>query len=325
MAPFGRRTAGFGGRLVSLVVVLFLVSLVSFVLIDLLPGDPSTSLVPPGSRPEVVQQARHDLGLDRGPVVRYLRWADRAVHGDLGTAFSNAEPVSDVLRRAFIVSFELMIVTQVFALIVGTVVGTCAARRPGGVFDRVAQAVTAAVMAIPGFAVALVLLLVFAVHLHWFHATGFVHLTDDAFGNLRSLVMPAVALGLPVAGLYARILRAEMVATFASDHVLLSRGLGIPERRLTVNHVLRQSSFSLLALFGIETGVLLGSAVLVENIFALPGLGRLMIASITQREYLVVQGAVLVIGTVFVFANFFIDLASSWLDPRIRFESGGPA
>lgn len=325
MAPFGRRTAGFGTRLLSLVTVLFLVSLVSFVLIDLLPGDPSTSLVPPGSSREVVQQSRRDLGLDRGPVVRYTRWASRAVHGDLGTTFTTAEPVSDALRRAFIVSFELMIVTQVFALTVGTVVGTCAAHRRGGRFDRVAQAATAAVMAIPGFAVALVLLLVFAVHLHWFHATGFVHLTDDPFGNLRSLVMPAVALGLPVAARYARILRTEMVATFASEHVLLSRGLGIPERRIVVNHVLRQSSLSLVSLFGIETGVLLGSAVLVENIFALPGLGRLMIASITQREYLVVQGAVLVIGTVFVFANFAIDVARSWLDPRIRVESRGLA
>lgn len=307
-------------RFVSLAAVLFLVSLTSFMLIELLPGDPSTALVPPGTSAEVTKRVRQELGLDQGPAARYVHWVGRVAHGDLGRTFNNGEPVARVLVRALTVTIELMVLTQLFALVLGVVVGAVTAHRAGGRLDRVVQAATFAVLAVPQFAVALVLLLVFAVHLHWFPAVGFVHLSDDPVGNLRSLVLPTITLGLPVAAIYARMVRTEMVATLTADHIVLARGLGIPERRIVLNHALRQSLSSLLAVFAIETGRLLGGALIVETIFALPGMGRLLITSVGKREYLLVQGGVLVVGAGFVIANFAVDIARSRLDPRIRFD-----
>ena len=306
------------GRLASLGAVLFLVSLMSFLLVDLLPGDPSTTLLPPGTSPETASLVRRQMGLDLGRVPRYVHWVGGALRGDLGVTYGNGESVGRLLGRAFAVTIELMIVTQISALTLAVTVALLAARNAGGVFDRVVRTAISGALALPQFAVALVLILVFAVHLHWFPAVGFVHFTDDPIANLRSLVLPTIALGLPAAATYVRVLRAELVVTLASDHVMLARGLGLPERRIMVNHALRQSLSGLLAVVGLQTGMLLGGSFLIENIFALPGVGRLLLMSVGTREYFVVQGGVLVVGVGFVVVNALIDALRSRLDPRIR-------
>ena len=310
----GRMARLFG----SAMAVLVLVSVASFWLTNLLPGDPATSLLPPGSPPEATAQLRAELRLDDPVPARFIHWAARVAQGDLGTSYRTGEPVIDVLRRALLVTGELVVLVQLFALALGVAVGVASARYAGGWFDRLAQAAAFGAMAVPGFVVALVFLLVFAVRLHWFPAVGFVHLTDDPIENLRSMVMPTVTLGLSLAARYARLVRAEMIATLQGNHILLARAMGIPERRIHVRHALRQSSFSLLTVFGLECGLLLGGAVVVERVFAVPGLGMLIVESVSRREYLIIQGAVLLVGTVFVVAGLATDVAHSLLDPRIR-------
>ena len=307
----------FAGRIGAVAAVLYLVSLISFVLIDLLPGDPTTTLLPPGTSPEAAQRVRHEMGLDLGIVTRYVRWVGHAVRGDLGTTFASGEHVSSLLTRAFTVTAELVLTSQLLALIVGLTLAVVATRRAGGMIDRTVQAATFAVVALPVFAVALVLLLVFAVHLHWFPAVGYVHVSDSPIGNLRSIVLPTLTISLQPTATYARVVRAELVLASASDHAMLARGLGLPERRI-VGHALRQSLSGSLAVIGIQIAGALGGAVLVENIFALPGVGRLLLESIGRREYFVVQGAVLVIGAAFVVFNQSIDALRTWLDPRQR-------
>ena len=307
-----------GRRAGSAAAVLVLVSIASFWLTNLLPGDPTTSLLPPGSPAQATAVLRHELRLDDPMPVRYVHWVSRMARGDLGVSYRTGEPVADVLRRGLLVTGELVILVQMFALALGVTVGTLSARYAGRWFDRITQTVVFGALAVPPFAVGLVLLLVFAVRLHWFPAIGFVHLTDDPVRNLRSMVMPTFTLGLPVSAQYARLVRAEMVAILQGNHIMLARAMGLPERRIHVRHALRQSSFSLLTIFGLQCGLLFGGAVLVERIFAVPGLGTLMVESVGRREYLVIQGAVLLIGTVFVVATFVSDIGASLLDPRIR-------
>lgn len=307
------------GRTASFAVVLLLVSFASFVLITLLPGDPTASLLPPGSATtQQVQALRHELNLDRPLPVRYVQWVSRVVHGDLGRSYARDEPVADILWRALVVSAELIVAVQVLAVSLGFMVGTMAAQRAGGRLDRWLQAGVSLAIAAPVFAVSMLLLLVFAVHLHWFPAVGFVHMTDGLWANVRSLVLPSVALGFPLGANYARVVRANMMTVLAGPNITLARAMGYPTRSILVRHALRQTSFNVLTLVGIQLGALLGITVVVEQIFALPGLGRVMIESVGRREYLVVQGGVLIVGGTFAVASLMVDVLHGLLDPRIR-------
>ena len=298
-------------------VVLLLVSIATFSLVNLLPGDPTTSLIPSGTSADTAAQVRDQLGLDLPPPTRFVHWLARVVQGDFGVTYGTGEPVIDVVRRAAGVTIELVVMAQLLALAVGVTVGTFAARRAGSRRDRAMQVATFGTIALPQFAVALVLLLVFAVHLHWFPAVGYVPFGEDPLTSLRGFVLPSTTLAIPVAATYARLLRVELAATLASDHVLLARGLGLSERRVLFHHALRPSLSGLVAVAATQTSVLLGGAFIVESIFALPGVGRLLIASVGRREYLVVQCAVLLVGTGFVAVNAAADALRARLDPRI--------
>ena len=307
-------------KLASLLVVLFLVSLASFSLTNLLPGDPTVAILGPAATPESIVGLRHDLALDDPIPARYARWVGRAVRGDLGRSYRLDEPVTRVIGRTLPVTLELVVLAELVALMIGLPIGVMAARRANQRFDKVASAVSFGALAAPQFAVAIVLLLVFAVRLHWFPAVGFVHLTDSVSQNLRSMVLPALTLGLPLAALYARIVRTDMVVTLQQQHIQLARAMGLPERRVVVRHALRQSSLTLLTVVGLQVGALLGGSLIAERIFALPGMGRLMIERIMARDYTVVQGGVLLIATGYVVVNFVVDLLHSFVDPRIRHE-----
>ena len=316
-APVRPVAARIAARFAGLSAVLLLVSVAVFSLVDLLPGDAATVLLPPGTAEDTSARLRDQLGLDLPPVTRFFHWLSSVVHGDLGVTYATGEPVIDVLRRTAVVTFELMVMTQLLAMAIGVLVGVFAARRAGTSADRVVQSLAFGAVALPQFAVALVLLVVFAVHLHWFPAVGYVPFGDDPLTNLRGFVLPATTLAIPVAATYARLLRVELAATLASDHVLLARGLGVPERRVMLRHALRPSLSGLVAVAATQTAALLGGAVIVESIFALPGIGRLLITSVGRREYSVVQAATLLIATGFVTVNAAIDALRVRLDPRI--------
>jgi peptide/nickel transport system permease protein len=233
-------------------------------------------------------------------------------------SYRTGEVVSVAVRQRLVVSLQLVLMAQVLALALALPFGTWAGYRANRPFDKVTSAGAFGLVAMPQFVMGVLLLTVFGVWLGWFSVADYQSLFDSVPGNLRSMTLPALTLALPLAGLYTRILRADVAVTMQSDHVMLARASGIPTRRILGRHVLRASSLGLLTVIGLNTGALLGGAVIVERLFSLPGLGRLLLDSILSRDFVMVQGCVLAIAVFYVFVNFAIDVLLRVLDPRLR-------
>jgi peptide/nickel transport system permease protein len=219
------------------------------------------------------------------------------------------------------VTIEIVVLSMLMALAISVPLGLVTGYRAGGLLDRVVTGATFGMLAVPSFMMALLLIYVLAVELGWFPATGWAHLSDDPVDNLRSAFMPSLSLALVNVAVLTRVLRSDVIATLQEDFVAMARSKGLPTWRIMTRHVLRPSSFSLLTVSGLTIGNLLGGAVIVEQLFALPGVGRLLFDAIFQRDLLVVQGVVLVVATSFVVLNGTVDLLYSVLDPRVRVRS----
>jgi peptide/nickel transport system permease protein len=316
------------GRLIalkalSLVPVLLAVSCLTFLMLNLLPGCVECEVLGPDNldNPDAVAAVREDLRLDDPLPVRYGAWLGDALSGDLGRSYITRQEVTTAIGERLPVTLEIMALSMIFALVISIPLGIVTAYRSGGLLDRSVTGVTFGMLAIPSFMMALLLIYLFAVELGWFPATGWTHLTDDPAENLRSAFMPALSLALVNVAIFTRLLRTDMIATLQEDHVLLARSKGLPTWRILTRHALRPSSFSLLTVAGLTLGNLLGGAVIVEQLFALPGIGRLLFDAIFRRDLMVVQGVVLVITAGFVVANGLVDVLYSVLDPRLRQRS----
>ena len=226
--------------------------------------------------------------------------------------------MADAIWERLPVTIQLMVMAQIMALGFALVVAPLASRRPGRAFDRASTTVSFALLSVPAFIGSLALIYLFAVRLNWLPATGFTHLTDDPVENVKSLILPAMALAIPEAAVYTRLLRTEMIATMREDYILMARANGLPTSRILYRHALRPSSFSLMTYAGITIGALIGGSVIVETIFGLPGLGRLAVDSIGNRDFMTLQGVVAVVTVGFVVINFLVDIAYYLLDPRLR-------
>jgi len=319
--PTARRNAGvnlFLSRLLRLVAVLLAVTAASFAMISLLPGDLVTNMLGANATQADREAARQDLHLDDAVPVRYARWLGNAVQGDLGISYRTRQPVAEALGQRLGVTLELVLLSQLIALAFAIPMAIFGALRPGSILDRILSGVQLAMLATPGYLVAITLMAVFAVKLGWFDTTGFTHLTDDPLGNLKSLLLPSIALALEQVALYARILRTDLVATFDQDYIWYARAKGQPTKRIVLNHALRPSSIGLVTITGVSLGRMIGGTVLVEFIFALPGLGRFTIDAINNRDFMALQGAVVVLTVGFVVINFLVDILLGVIDPRIR-------
>ncbi|CAB4363552.1 MAG: ABC transporter permease subunit [Actinobacteria bacterium] len=310
----------FRSRLFRLLAVVMAVTFASYSMVSLLPGDVVTAVL--GERATEADRvaARHDLHLDDPLPVRYGRWVAEAVTGDLGTSYRTHQPVSEAIGQRIWVTLELVFLSQLLALALAIPMAIFAALRPGSWIDRVMSGLQLGMLAVPGYLVAIVLMAVFAVKLGWFDTTGFVHFTDSPFGNIKSLLLPSVALGFEQVALYARVLRTDLVNTFNQDFIWYARARGLRTRRIVTHHALRPSSIGLVTLTGVSVGRMIGGTVLVESIFALPGLGRYTIDAINNRDFLALQGAVVVLTLGFVLVNFVVDILHGVIDPRIRAE-----
>jgi peptide/nickel transport system permease protein len=305
-------------RLLRLVAVLLAVTAASFSMISLLPGDFATAALGANSTEEDRQQVREELNLDDPLPVRYVQWLGDAVQGDLGVSYRTRQPVAEALGERMGVTIQLVLMAQLFALLLAVPMAIGGALRQGSWLDRVLSGVQLAMMATPGYLVAIALMIVFAVKIGWFDTTGFVRFGDDPLGSLRSLLLPAVALGLEPVAMYARVLRTDLITTFDQDFMWLARAKGNSTRRIVWRHALRPSSLGVVTLTGISLGRMIGGTVLVETIFALPGLGRFTIESISNRDFLSLQGAVVVLTVAFVGVNFLVDILLGVIDPRTR-------
>ena len=305
-------------RLLRLLAVLLAVTFTAYMFVDLLPGDTVDAVLGPNASAEDRAAAREDLRLDDPVVVRYAGWLADAVRGDLGTSYRTKEVVTDAIGDRLPVTGELVVLSQLIAFAIAIPMAVFGAMKPGSIVDKVLSASQLAMLAIPGFLLALGLMAIFAVRYGWFPTTGWVPLGDSVTRNLRSLTLPALALGIESVPMYARVLRTDLLNTFDQDFIWHARAKGNSTRRIVFRHALRPASIGTVTLGGITVGRMIGGAVLVEQIFALPGLGRYTIDAVNNRDFLALQGAIVVATVGFVGINFLVDIAHGMIDPRIR-------
>lgn len=276
--------------------------------------DRSTSLNPKGDC-EIIAEARAEYHLDRPLAPRYFLWLGDLIRGDFGTSFQNNQPVGEVLREKFPESLLLMAMAQAVALGVSIPWGVASAYRANRSFDRASTIGSFGLLSVPVFAMGVVLLYLFT--LRW---SVLPSAFDDAglLVRLRSLILPAVTLGLPLAAAYQRLLRTDLITTLQEDFVHMARAKGLTPVRIMFRHALRPSMFSMVTVFGLNTGTLIGGSLVVEQIFGIPGIGREIVTAVIRDDFPVVLAAVVVIAVGFVVVNFVVDLLYSWLDPRVR-------
>lgn len=310
------------GRLVvRLAFVVFVVSLLSFWLLDAAPGDPATARVGVNATPEVVAKARAELGLDDPFLVRYARWAGDALHGDLGESYRTPGTTTwSLLATALPNTVLLLVYAQILALAIAVPLAVTAARRPGSRWDRATSAVAFGFFALPTFVLGVYLSYFLAVRWGLLPAvaTDLPGVFEDPVENVRQLALPSLTLGLTLVAVYLRLLRSDLISTLQQDYILLARARGLSDRRILWRHALRPSSMTLLTAVGLNTGALIGGAVIIEVLFAINGMGRLTVNAVFASDYPVVQGAVLLFSLAFVLANFVVDVLYVAIDPRVR-------
>ena len=305
-------------RLAYLLPVLLAVSLLTFLIAALLPGDLAYAMLGDQATPETIAALRRDMGLDQPIGWRYLHWLSHVVQGDLGRSYRTGEPVLSAILARLPVSLELMLLAQVVGLLIGIPLAIQCAVRSGGPFDRFLTGLAFAKLSLPSFMVAILLIYVFAVVLHVLPATGYVPFAEDPWGNVRAFVLPALTLGFAEWPVLMRVLRSDMIATLQEDYITFAKAKGLAPMRILLVHALKPSSLTLVTVAGINIGRLIGGAVIIEQIFALPGVGRMLLVAIYTRDFMIMQGVVLFVAAGFVIVNFVVDMLYALLDPRIR-------
>lgn len=303
-------------RLLLAIPVLVTMSVVVFLILHLVPGDPVQTVLGLYSTPEREAQVREELQLDQSLPEQYLAWVGGVFEGDLGSDYASGTPVTEKLSVAMPVTIELAVAVIVLGGLAGIVIGAFAANR-GGWGGRAAQTFVVGGTAIPEFWMGIMLVLLFTTTLALLPPSGYVALTEDPFGNLRYFILPVACLAIFQAAYFARATRSAVEEALQAPSVLFLRAKGISHRRIVWRHALRNASVPVVTLIGLQFGAVLGGAIVIETLFNLPGLGKLLFDAISKRDYTVVQGCVLVIGTMFILINLVTDLIVGWLDPRI--------
>ncbi|WP_307849601.1 ABC transporter permease [Qaidamihabitans albus] len=307
-------------RLVAAVPIVLGVSILTFIVLSLIPGDAAQLLLGPEATPEQIAAMHRQMGLDQPPVQRYLGWLGGALTGDLGNSLVSGQPVTGELGSRLAVTGELVGLAFVLSLGLAIPVALLAAYKPNRLFDRVSMLVSITGLAVANYVIALLLVLVFAVQFAFFPAIGFVPIGQGIGENLRSMLLPAVSIAFPLFCFYTRFLRGDLVDQLrGEDYIVTARAKGIGPGQVLLRHAFRNSSFGLLTVVGLNLGTLIGATVIIEQIFALPGIGQLLLQAINTRDFVVVQACVVVFAVVAVLANLVTDLLYAVLDPRIRY------
>jgi peptide/nickel transport system permease protein len=305
-------------KLVHIAWVLLIVTFGLTFLLDLTPGDPAYAIFGIQATPEQVAQIREDLKLGEPFYTRYWDWLSNVLQGDFGTSYRTRERVTDIIIARLPVTGELIVLALLMALLVSLPIGVYTAYRTDGKFDRIWKLLSSTIVSIPPFVSALLLVFLFSLQLPYFPVTGWTKFGDGVLDNLRHAFLPALTLALVEIPAYTRVLRADMIATLQEDYILAARAKGIPTGRILFRHALRPSSFSLVTLAALSTGRLIGGSVIVETLFALPGLGQLIIFNVLAKDVIIVQGIVMFIAIMYIFMNAVTDIAYAYLDPRLR-------
>lgn len=305
-------------RLVHLVLVLVLVTLGATALVDLLPGSPAATILGPTATPEAIAALEAETGYDRPLLERYARWVAAALAGDLGSSVQSGQPVFDTILDRLPVTAELTVLALLMALAVAVPAAVYAAAREGGAADRAVTGFASALLAVPVFVAGTLLIYALAVVTGWFPVSGWEPLSEGLAANLEYAFLPALALAVGEAPGFYRLLRGDLTTTLRQDFVQTATVRGLPHRYILLRHALRPSSFSLLTVAAMTFGRLLAGSVVVESLFALPGLGNLVLQAIPARDLPVIQGVVAFVAVVYVGINMLVDGLYALLDPRVR-------
>lgn len=306
------------GRLFRTLIVVILATAGIFFLVRALPGDPAQTLLGEDASPEALDAMRRTLLLDRSMVEQYAAWMSQVVRGEFGISFRSHQPVVDIVSQALPVSLTLLVFAMTWATLFALFLGTVAAYWRGSWIDSIASVVTAILYGVPSFWLGLLLIIAFGLMLNWFPTGGYVPFARDPAGALRAIALPALTLGSALAGSLSRFVRASVIETLARDYVTTARAKGVKEFPLVMRHVLRNSLIPVVTALGIQMGAVLGGAVVIEVVFNLPGLGRLVVDAVRSRDYPVLQGGLLVLMAWFALVNLVVDITYSVLDPRVR-------
>jgi len=307
-------------RLLATIPVLVLVTAGVFALIHLTPGDPIDVMMAESVDDSVKANLRRELGLDQPIYVQYATWMGRLLRGDLGRSIRNGEPVIENVSRRIRPSLQLAALAMAVSLLLATPLGILSAARRNTSVDRVGTTFALFGICMPNFLLALLLIFLFGVKLRWLPISGYLDPLEDGWPGLRSLILPALTLGLALAAVVTRTLRSSMLEALGEDYVRTARAKGLSEWNVIRGHVLKNALIPVVTVLGLQLGTLIGGAVITEYVFALPGVGRLVVDAVFARDYPLVQGVVLLIAIGFILSNLAVDLLYGWIDPRIRYR-----
>ncbi len=307
-------------RALESLVALWLASMIVFIGMRALPGDPAVALSGEGRDPAANAVIRERYGLDQPLPVQYVRWISLAVTGDLGTSIRTRLPVTDEILRRIPTTLELAALAGLVAILIGLPLGVLAALKRQTPLDYVANTIGLIGLSIPTFWLGLILILIFAIGLKWLPASGFVAFVEDPAENLRRMILPAIVLGAGLGTILLRQTRSAMITSLHSDYVRTARAKGLRERDVVLRHALRNSLVTVVTVLGLEMGALISGSVVTESIFLIPGFGRLIIESISTRDYPLIQGVALFSAVAYVAINLVVDLLYSLLNPRIAMQ-----
>jgi peptide/nickel transport system permease protein len=305
-------------RFAALLATLMVASAVVFTAMEVLPGDPAQVMLGTQARPDTLAALRLQLGLDRPAPERYLEWVAGMLRGDLGKSYTYSTPVAELVRERVQVSLPLALLALGLTAIIAIPLGAVAAARRNTATDVSIMGATQIGIAVPNFWFAMLLVLLFAITLRWLPAGGFPGWNAGAWPGLRALILPAVALALPQASILARVMRSSLLETLSDDYVRTARAKGLSQGQALRRHALRNALIPVLTIMGLQFSFLLAGTIIIENVFYLPGLGRLVFQAINQRDLVVVKSVVMLLVTSVIIVNFLVDIAYAIVDPRLR-------
>jgi len=305
-------------KCLSLCLSLLAASLIIFLVVEIVPGDPAVFMLGLNASPETVAALQEQLGLQGSPLTRYLDWVLGMLTGDFGTSYTYRVPVAELVLDRLGVSLPLALYALGLTVLIAFPVGMLAAVRRGRPADFGIMGLTQFGIAVPNFWFAMILVLVFAIGLGWFAAGGFSGWDRGILVGIKSLTLPALALAVTQASILARIMRSSLVETLDQDYIRTARAKGLSERDTLIRHALRNALIPVMTIIGLQFSFLLAGAIIIENVFFLPGLGRLIFQGITQRDLIVVESVVMILVFAVIMVNFLVDLAYAIIDPRLR-------
>jgi peptide/nickel transport system permease protein len=305
-------------RLISLSLSLIAASVVIFSVIEIIPGDPASFMLGINAQPDTIAALREQLGLNSSLLSRYFSWVFGMLTGDFGISYTYRVPVSELILARVWISLPLAIYALAISTLIAFPVGLIAAANRGKPVDLAIMGTTQLGVAIPNFWFAMILVLIFAINLRWFSAGGFPGWDEGLFLSIKSLTLPAIALALPQASILARIMRSSILDTLDQDYIRTARAKGLNRRQAIWRHALKNAMIPVLTIIGMQFSFLMAGAIIIENVFFLPGLGRLIFQGITQRDLIVVESVVMLLVFAVIIVTFIVDLTYAAVDPRLR-------